>query len=35
MPFETVIALTLIVGAFAIFAASLFWAEHQTRTGSR
>jgi hypothetical protein len=34
MPFETAVALTLIVSAFAIFAAALYRGKRQTRTAS-
>lgn len=34
MPTETVVALTAIVLAFAIFGAVLAWAERQTRKSS-
>lgn len=31
MPTETLIVVALIVAAFAVFSAALFWADHTTR----
>jgi uncharacterized membrane protein len=32
MPTETIIAISAVLTAFIVFAAALYWAEHQTRT---